>query len=330
MAHLQKKNLRIAALALSVFGLGSLISTQAQAAWPERPIRLVVAGPAGGTADALARLLADGLQKGLGQPVIVESKAGASGSLAIQDLVAKGKDGYTLLVIQDGAISEAPLAYKVSYQPFKDLKPLAQISRTGLVLVANKDLPANNIKELVSYGKALPNGLDFASYATGFKGHTSGMLLGQLTQINMRHVGYKGSPPALVDLMGGHIPLLFDGVTTSLPLIKSTKIKALAVGYPTRITALPDVPTFTELGYPQLAKPGWFAVWSNPKAPQAVQDKVREVTLNYFKQPTVVNQIHAIGMESGQPTTSDEMMAELKDASQKQAALLKSINYKPE
>lgn len=126
----------------------------------------MVAGPVRWHGRRSARLLADGLQKGLGQPVIVESKAGASGSLAIQDLVAKGKDGYTLLVIQDGAISEAPLAYKVSHQPFKDLKPLAQISRTGLVLVANKDLPANNIKELVSYGKTLPNGLDFASYAT--------------------------------------------------------------------------------------------------------------------------------------------------------------------
>lgn len=333
MEKKQQHRLRAAALCLGtcgVFGILGLSATQAQAAWPDKPIRLVVAGPAGGTADALARLLADGLQKGLGQPVIVESKAGASGALAILDLKAKGQDGYTLLVIQDGAISEAPLAYKVSYQPFKDLKPLAQISRTGLVLVANKELPVANLKELVTYGKAQKDGLDFASYATGFKAHTSGMLLGQLTHVNMRHVGYKGSPPALVDLMGGHIPLMFDGVTTSLPLINSGKIKALAVSYPTRITALPDVPTFTELGYPQLSKPGWFAVWSNPKAPQAVQDKVREVTLNYFKQPAVASQIHAIGMESGQAVTSDEMVTELKDATKKQAALLKSINYQPE
>ena len=321
---------RALAISLGLCALTAGQSAQAQADWPNKPIRLVVAGPAGGTADALARLLANGLHQQLGQPVIVESKAGASGALAIHDLKARGKDGYTFLVIQDGPLSEAPLAYKVSYDPYKDLKPLAQISRTGLVLVANNDLPVANLEELVRYGKAQKEGLDFASYATGLKGHTSGMLLGQLAHMPMRHVGYKGSPPALVDLMGGHIPLLFDGVTTSLPLIKSGKIKALAVAYPTRIAELPDVPTFTELGYPQLAKAGWFAVWSHPGAPAAIQQKVRDAALAYFKMPAAVAQVRAFGMEPGQPLTPAEMVADLKDGAAKQAAVLQSIHYRPE
>lgn len=318
------------ALAIGVGVAGGIPMAQAQEAWPSKPIRLVVAGPAGGSADALARLLAEGLQKTLSKPVIVENKPGAAGALAISDLQSNGKDGHTLLVIQGGVVSEAPLAYKVHYNPFADLKPLAQISRTGLVLVANKDVPVSNLKQLVDYGKSQKDGLVFASYAAGLKGHTSGMLLGQLTHVQMRHVGYKGSPPALNDLMGGHVPLMFDGVTTSLPLIKAGKIKAIALNYPTRIAGLPDVPTFKELGYPQLAEAGWFAVWSRPDVAPAVQQKIREATLAYFKQPAVQNRVKDMGMEQGGGATSEELMADLKQAYQQQSALLKSINYQPE
>lgn len=324
--------LRRLGMAVMVMTAGLALHAQAQqaAGWPSKPIRLIVTGPAGGTADILARLLAEGLQQDLKQPVIVESKAGASGALGIHELKASGKSGYTFLVIQDGALSEAPLAQKVSYDPFKDLTPLAQLTRTGLVMVANKNLPFQNLPEFISYAQKQPDGVPFASYATGFKAHTSGMQLGQLAKINMRHVGYKGSPPALVDLMGGHIPVMFDGVTTSLPLIRSGKIKALATIYPTRLQALPDVPTFKELGYPQLSKPGWFALWSHPQTPAAIQQKMRDVALAHFSKEAVLKQTASIGMEPGLPVTTAEMIADLKDASQKQAALLKSIGYKPE
>lgn len=298
--------------------------------WPSKPIRLIVTGPAGGTADQLARLLAEGMQQEFKQPVIVESKAGASGALGIHELKAQGKSGYTFLVIQDGALSEAPLAQKVSYDPFKDLTPLAQLTRTGLVMVANKNLPFDSLPSFISYARKQPDGVDFASYATGFKAHTSGMQLAQLAHINLRHVGYKGSPPALVDLMGGHIPIMFDGVTTSLPLIRSGKIRALAAIYPTRLQALPDVPTFKELGYPQLSKPGWFAVWSHPDTPAPIQQKLRTLALAHFSKPAVLQQTASIGMEPGLPLTTAQLMDDLRDASQKQADLLKAIGYKPE
>ncbi|WP_182283241.1 Bug family tripartite tricarboxylate transporter substrate binding protein [Comamonas testosteroni] len=320
-------------LGLAVMAVAASLALPAQAEqnvdWPTKPIRLIVTGPAGGTADTLARLLAEGMQQELKQPVIVESKAGASGAIGIQDLKSHGKSGYTFLVIQDGALSEAPLAQKVSFDPFKDLTPLAQLTRTGLVMVANKDLPFQTLPEFVSYARQQRDGVDFASYATGLKGHTSGMLLGQLAKINMRHVGYKGSPPALVDLMGGHIPVMFDGVTTSLSLIRSGKIKALAAVYPTRLQALPDVPTFTELGYSQLSKPGWFALWSHPQTPAVIQQKLQDVALAHFRKESVLRQLATVGMEPGQPLTTAEMTADLKEASRKQAALLKSIGYKP-
>ena len=316
---------------LSVAGIATSFSTHAQApAWPSKPIRMIVGGPAGGNADSLARLLADGMQKQLGKPVIVESKPGAAGVLAVTDLLNNGKDAHTFLLIQGGIVSETPLAYKVNYQPFKDLKPLAQLSRNGLVLIANKDFPANNLQQFSEYGKKQPAGVDFASYATGMRGHTSGMLMGQLMGVKMKHLGYKGSPPALTDLMGGHIPLIMDGLTTSLPLIKAGKVKALAVNYPNRMEQLPDVPTFKELGYPQLSEVSWFGVWSRPDTPADVQAKVREIALQYFKQPQVAAKVRDMGMESGTDATSEALMSELQKAYQRQQTLLKSIDYQPQ
>ena len=306
------------------------VVASAQATWTNKPIRLVVGGPAGGNADALARLLAEGLHQKLGKPVIVESKPGAAGVLAVNDLNSNGKDGSTFLVIQGGIVSETPLAYKVHYQPFKDLKPLAQLSRNGLVLVANKDLPVNNLQQLADYGKAQKEGVLFASYAPGMRGHTSGVLLGQQMGIAMKHVGYKGSPPALTDLMGGHVPLMMDGLTTSLPLIKAGKIKAIAVNYPTRIAEIPDVPTFKELGYPRLAETSWFGVWSRPDAPAEAQKVIREVSLQYFAQPEVQKKVREMGMEPAGTATSEALMEGLQAAYKNQADVLKSINYQPQ
>lgn len=330
MKHNNQLGWRSYVMAVGVGMLGLAGAVQAQADWPNKPIRLVVGGPAGGSADALARLLSEGLHQELGKPVIVESKPGAAGVLAVNDLLSGGKDGYTFLVIQGGIVSETPLAYKVHYKPFTDMKPLAQLSRTGLVLVANKDMPFSTVPQLIEYAKSQKDGMDFASYAAGMKGHTSGMLLGQATHVQFKHVGYKGSPPALNDLMGAHIPLMFDGVTTSLPLIKAGKIKALAVNYPTRIAELPDVPTFKELGYPQLAQAGWFAVWSRPDVPASIQKKIREVTLKYFQQASVQGRLKDMGMESGGPATPEELMADLKKAYEQQATSLKAMNYQPQ
>ncbi len=319
----------VAALAAALACSAPAIAN-AQATWTNKPIRLVVGGPAGGNADALARLLAEGLHQKLGKPVIVESKPGAAGVLAVNDLNSNGKDGSTFLVIQGGIVSETPLAYKVHYQPFKDLKPLAQLSRNGLVLVANKELPVNNLQQLAEYGKAQKDGVLFASYAPGMRGHTSGILLGQQMGVEMKHVGYKGSPPALTDLMGGHVPLMVDGLTTSLPLIKAGKIKALAVNYPTRIAEIPDVPTFKELGYQRLAETSWFGVWSRPDAPAEAQKVIREVSLQYFAQAEVQKKVREMGMEPAGPATSDELMAGLQAAYKNQADVLKSINYQPQ
>lgn len=316
------------ALVFALF-LGTALASQAQE-WPTKPVRIVVGGPAGGTADALARIVAEGLTRSLGKPVIVENKPGASGAIAVNDLINSPHDGHTLLLIQNGIVSETPLAHKVNFNPFKDLKPLAQLSRQGLVLVGNNKLPAKDLKELIAYIGKQKGGVDYASYGAGLRAHTTGVQFSRLAGVQMTHVGYKGSPPALQDVVGGHVPLMFDGPATSLHLIKAGRIKAYAVKYPTRIAALPDVPTFAELGFPTLTEGGWMGLWSTPDLPLALQARVRDLTLQHLNQPSVRQRLEAMGMEAGLPLSSDELTKDLHVAYDRQIELLRSIDYKPE
>ena len=317
------------ALALVLGAALTCLGAQAQQ-WPSKPVRIVVGGPPGGTADSLARIVAEGLAPSLGKPVIVEAKPGAAGAIAVHDLVSSPRDGHTLLLIQGGIVTETPQAYKVSFDPFKDLKPLAQVSRQGLILVGNNELPARNLKELIAHVKAQKGGVNYASYSAGMRGHTTGVQLGRLAGVELNHVAYKGSPPALQDVMGGHVPLMIDGPATSLPLLKAGKIKAYAVNFPTRISALPDVPTFAELGFPELSEVGWMGLWSTPDVAPDIQAKVRDLTMQYLQQPKVRQRIEAMGMEAGLPLSSDELAKDLRAGYERQGNLLRSIQYKPE
>src|SRR5215203_3713799 len=195
-------------------------------AWPARPLRLVVAGPAGGSADLVARLVAEPLQRDLGQPVIVDNKPGAAGAIAVGELLQAPRDGHTLLVGVNSLVSEIPHIVKLRWDMARELKPLAELARAGLVLVGNPSLPAKDLKELVAYAKARPGKLDYASYSPGTLSHVLGLLLNQAAGIQLTHVGYKGSTPALTDVMGNHVPLMFDGLATSLPLIRTGKLRA--------------------------------------------------------------------------------------------------------
>ncbi|CAJ95797.1 Tripartite-type tricarboxylate transporter, extracytoplasmic receptor component TctC [Cupriavidus necator] len=317
-------------LALSVALPAALPSTAQAQAWPTKVVRIVVGGPAGGTADILGRLLAEGLTQSLGKPVIVEQKPGGAGAIAVNTLLSAPHDGHTLLLIQGGIVSETPLALKVSFDPFKDLKPVAQVARTGLVLVGNPKLPAKNFSELLAYIKSKPGQIDYASYAAGMRGQTIGVQFNRLAGVDMKHVGYKGSPPALQDVMGGHVPLMFDGLATSLPLIKSGKLKAYAVAYPKRIPALPDVPTFAEVGFPAMTEPGWMGVWLPPDVPAAVQEKIRNATLAIVQQPGYRERVEAMGMDAGQPLSSEALSRDARAAHERQAELLRSIHFVPE
>lgn len=319
-------------LALTV-AMGSLMpaANAAQAeGWPSKPVRILVGAPPGGTADIVARLLAYELQGPLGQTVIVDYKSGAAGTIAVQSLVSAPKDGYTFLLIQKGIAAEVPHAVKVSYDPFKDIVPIAQLTRQGLIFVGNPGLPAKNFAELVSYIKANPGKIDYANFGIGMRGQTIGVQFNRLAGLKTGTVSYRGSPPALQDVMGGQVPLMFDGPATSLPFIKSGKLKAFAVAYPKRILALPDVPTFAELGYPDLNEVGWMGLWSTPGVPPAVIAKMREATLKATQSPAFRKKIEEQGMEVGSSATPEELSRDVRESYERQGKLLRSINFTPE
>jgi tripartite-type tricarboxylate transporter receptor subunit TctC len=309
----------------------SLLPAFARAqAWPVRPVRLVVAGPAGGSADLVARLIAEPLQRDLGQPVIVDNKPGAAGAIAVGELLQAPRDGHTLLVGVNSLVSEIPHIVKLRFDMAKELRPLAELARGGLVLVGHPSVPAKDLKELVAYAKANPGKLNYASYSPGTLSHVLGLLLNQAAGIQLTHVGYKGSSPALADVMGNHVPLMFDGLATSLPLIKSGKLKAFAVSSPKRAPQLPDVPTFREAGYPQLEALAWMGLWTTPDSPVAVQTRAREAVLKLLADPGLRTRMLDTGFEAGAPRSTDEMVRGLKTDYDRVGAVLQSINFKPE
>ena len=323
--------LQLGALAcLGPVALASRAQGQAPARWPDRAVRLIVAGPAGGTADIVARLLADGLARDSGQPVIVDPKPGAGGVLAVNELGHAPHDGYTLLVGVNSLVSEIPHIIKLRVDMAQEIKPLAELGRGGLVLVGAPSVPARNFAELLAWVRGKPGAVSYASYSPGTISHVLGLQLNKAAGLDMTHVGYKGSTPALTDVMGGHVPLMFDGMVTSLPLIKSGKLKAFAVSTPRRSPQLPDVPTFAELGYPQLETLSWMGLWCKPDVPAAVQAAQRDAVFKALAAPALRERLLETGLEPGEPRTSDAMASALAADYQRVGAVLKSIDFKPE
>ncbi|KWR81820.1 Bug family tripartite tricarboxylate transporter substrate binding protein [Cupriavidus sp. IDO] len=312
---------------------GSLVPAMdaAQAAeWPGKPVRILVGAPPGGTADIVARLIAHELEAPLGQTVIVDYKPGAGGSIAVQSMLSSPRDGYTFLLIQKGIASEVPHVVKAPYDPFKDIVPIAQLTQSSLILVGNPGLRAKNLGELVTYIKANPGKLDYANFGVGTRGQTMGVQFNRLAGLDVGTVNYKGSPPALQDVMGGQVPLMFDGPATSMPFIKAGKLRAYAVASPRRMAALPNVPTFSELGYPDLRDVSWMALWSASGVPSAVIAKMRDATLKVTQSPALRPKLEGIGMEPGSLATTEELLKDAHESYERQGKLLRSINFTPD
>ena len=325
------KRLQVSRRQILCAALASLAPAFASAqAWPAKPVRLVVAGPAGGNADLVARLVAEPLARELGQPVVVDNKPGGAGAIAVGEVLQAPRDGYTLLVGVNALVSEIPHIVKLRWDMAREIRPLAELGRSGLVLVAHPSVPAKNLQELVAHAKANPGKLNYASFSPGTQSHVLGLQLNQAAGIQLTHVGYKGSAPALADVMGGHVPLMFDAMGSSLPLIRSGKIKAYAVSSPRRMPQLPEVPTFREAGYPQLEATAWMGLWSTPDVPAPVQARVREAALKVLADAGVRNRMLDTGFEAGQPRTTDEMVKELKTDYERVGGMLQSIGFKPE
>jgi tripartite-type tricarboxylate transporter receptor subunit TctC len=262
-----------------------LASAHAQG-FPDKPIKIVVPYSAGGGGDILARMFAEQLRDRLGQPVIVENKPGA-GTLIGSEYVAKSPaDGYTLLLTTNSLLI-APIlnASAAKFDPVKDFAPVVPIGSIAIILVANPSLPANNAAELVSYLKKNPGKVSFASAGAGGITHLSGELFKMRTGVDMVHVPYKGAAPALTDLMGGQVGLLFDAVITAYPHVKSGKLKAIGMGNATRWAGAPDVPTIAESGVPDFKVSGWYGVLAPAGTPPKVLERLNAEANAIIKDP---------------------------------------------
>jgi tripartite-type tricarboxylate transporter receptor subunit TctC len=243
--------------------------------YPSKPIKLVVPYAVGGSTDITARLVARSLAARLGQPVVVENRAGAGGTIG-HDLVAKSPaDGYTLLFSAAGPLTVTPHTYsKLSYEPIKSFEPITLIATQPLLLVVNPNLKAKTVADLIKEAKAREGQLNYGSFGNGSAAHLAGELFKTLAKVDMRHVPYKGSGPALVDLVGGQIDLMFDVFSTAAPLVKTGKLRALAITSNERSPQFPDVPTMQEAGVAGFEAGTWFGALAPAGTPKNIVEQL--------------------------------------------------------
>lgn len=274
--------------------------TAAAQAWPAKPVRIIVPFAPGGTADTLGRLVAQKLTESMKQTFVVENRPGAGG-LVGSDMVAKAPpDGYMLIVSGVASHAIAPtLSKKVPFDPVRDFTHIALFGGPPSVLAVNPSVPARNLKEFIAYAKSQPGKLNYGSPGNGTQGHLVGENFKQQLGIDMVHVPYKGAGPAVADLIAGHIPAISTTLTTAAGQIKGGKARALAVSSTSRVPDFPDVPTFAELGHPELTAVIWFSLSGPAGMPQDIVQRLNTEVRRILQLPEVRQRLRSEGIEPG-------------------------------
>lgn len=317
-------------IALCAIGLVAPFGTFAQkpGAYPTKPIHLIVPYPPGGLNDTLARLLGARLAEGLGQPVLVENKTGASGMIGADAVAKAPADGYTLLVASGAEIGINQHLYaKTPYNPERDFAPISLVAITPLVIVAHPSVPAQNIQELVALAKAKPGTMGFTSVGDGSSQHLTGEMLMSAAGIQLVHVPYKGAGQSLPDFLGGQIPLGIYGVSTIFPHVKSGRAKVLAVTTLKRSSAVPDWPTLAETGFPEFDTSLWVGILAPAGTPKDIIDKLNLEITRILKIPEVVNRMASQGADPV-GNSAAEFKAFIAAESLKYARIIKQLGIK--
>jgi tripartite-type tricarboxylate transporter receptor subunit TctC len=280
--------------------------------WPSKPIRIVVPFSPGGVADNSARVIADRLGTRLGQQVIVENRAGASGNIGTEAVAKATPDGYTLLLGFDGTMVINPHVFaKLPFDTLRDFAPVTKLGDATLILVAHPSVPANNLPELIAYSKTQPGGVAYGTSGTGGTPHLAGELLTQRTGANLVHVPYKGGGQAIGDVVGGQIPLVFTAIATAQQYVKSGRLKAIAVSSEKRARSLPDVQTFIEGGQPGFVVDSWTGILAPAKTPRPVVERLQKEIAVVLADPEVKARYEVLGIEPV-GNTPDQFAAQIR------------------
>ena len=301
-------------LALNVWAIG------------DAPLKIIVPAPPGGTMDIVGRVVGQQMAVDTGRTVIVENRAGAVGSIGMRTMLQAAPDGNTILMGAINLLVEAPQLMKVPYDPLNDIVSIARVASTSYVLVTSTNYPTKDFQGLLAHLKTRKGKANFASYGRGTVSQYSGFILSDKADLDMQHVGYAGSPPALQDVIGGTVDIMFDGLATSLPLIKGDRLRPYAVAGKKRSSYLPDVPTMTELGYPEIQYNGQVVFYGSSKLPADILAKLQESIKKAAEAPAVQKKLTNAGLEPDVSVDSAAMLAENKLLFQRNAAIVKKFN----
>ena len=308
--------------------MATAVSASAQP-YPNKPIRLIVGFAPGGATDIVARIWADAASRELGQPVVVDNRSGAGGAIGALAVAKAPADGYTLGLATVGThAANVACNPKGGYDPIKDFTPISNLARTPNVLVMNINVPAKNLDELKAYVANKPSGA--VSYATGGTcgvHHLTGAMFSSLIGAQLTHVPYRGSGPALTDLLGGQVELFFDSMPGSIQAIQSKRARPVAVAWPTRLATLPEVPTYAELGLNAINDSVWYGLVAPANLPRDLQAKLNAVTKKVMAQPDVQARVIQTGSEPVS-TTPEEFGNEIKNAMDRAKSIVRSQGIK--
>jgi tripartite-type tricarboxylate transporter receptor subunit TctC len=321
--------LRCSAIILSFAAALPLAVTASAAEFPDHPIRVIVSVPAGGGVDTITRIVTDKMRATLGQPLIVENKPGVSGSLAAETVFKAEPDAYTLLASQPAPITTAAFLYKsLNYTP-AELIPVAIMSHVPNVVLVRKDFPAKTVAELIAYAKANPGKINYASQGIGTTSHTTAELFQSITGTKLTHVPYKGTAPAINDLLGGNVDLMFNELATSLELHKSGRARILAVTVKERVPSLPDIATLEELGIHGCISDTWHALSAPPKTPAEVVGKLNGAANAAMHDPGLMERFAALSIGPGGGTPA-QASAFVKQETQRWGDVIRKAGVQPE
>ncbi|MBX6317200.1 MAG: tripartite tricarboxylate transporter substrate binding protein BugE [Pigmentiphaga sp.] len=298
--------------------------------YPNRPVRVIVPFAPGGSTDIIARLVGERMGKELGQPFVIENRGGGGGSIGATEAARAAPDGYTLSIatVSTMAINPACNA-KLGYDPLKDFQPVTNFAHTANVLAVNPKVPANDFKSFLELAKKEPGKFSFATSGTCSINHFLGELFQLGTGAKIVHIPYRGSGPAIADVVGGQVQMLFDNLPSSMPNIQAGRLRALAVAWKERVDGLPDVPTFKELGLPLMNDPAWYGLLAPAGTPKEIVDKLRAAAVKVLADPQVKD---TLAKQGAAPVgnTPEEFRAEIEKELNKAREVVKKQNIRLE